>query len=269
MNEALIQKIVQLIMSDPGLREQFFAHQPVEETARQDLLILLNYAPDMARALEKLATEREKNYRISVLGADSVKHEQLILPAGMRWISCSEAINHRWQRVILPTCSANTLAKIALGIRDTAVCELAGRAISEGVPVELVTDYLGFTAETPFAYRRLYASYAARLREYGVAITDQTGHTAVLDAGFQEVPVRDGSAGWPHPSSEEPHWNAPVRDYATTAVICWEGKLITEQDAGHLPEESVIRVAKKAIISPLAKDKLRQRRIEIVREMEV
>jgi len=271
VNDTLVQKIVQLIMNDPELRQQILASQPVTpESAKHEILVLLNYAPNMAKVLEKIAAEWGKGYQISVLGTDSVKTEQLPIPSGMHLISCSEALKQRnWQRVILPTCSANTLAKIALGVRDNAVCELAGRAIAGGIPVELVTDYLGFTAQTPLAYRQLYAGYIGRLRKYGVVVKDQPGNLLALEPELKSETVNHIDAMTPHMYQALPLISAPVGDYAQASVICWEGKLMTEQDAVNLPEESVVKVAKKAIISPLAKDKLRQRHIEIVREMEV
>lgn len=271
MNEILVQKIVQLIMNDPELRQQFLASQAeVNVSAPAELLVLLNYVPNIAAVMEKLAGEWGQAYQISVLGTESVKQEQFTLPIGMRWISCSEALKQRnWQRIILPTCSANTLAKIALGIRDNAVCELAGRAIAEGIPVELVLDYLGFTAQTPLAYRQLYAGYVGRLRKYGVIVTDKLSKLAVADADLKMETIDYCDSVIPHMYQSVPLVSVPVNDYAREAVICWEGKLMTEQDVVNLPEESVIKVARKAIISPLAKDKLRQRHIEIVREMEV
>lgn len=258
-------------MNDPELRQQILSSQSAaQESAKNEILVLLNYAPNMAKVLEKIAAEWGRDYRISVLGTDSVKSEQFPLPSGMHLISCSEAFKQRnWQRVILPTCSANTLAKIALGVRDNAVCELAGRAIAEGIPVELVTDHLGFTARTPLAYRQLYAGYIGRLRKYGVVIKDQPGNLLALDPDLKPETVNYCDAMTPHMYQTVSLVSPPASDYTQASVICWEGKLMTEQDAVNLPEDSVIKVAKKAIISPLAKDKLRQRHIEIVREMEV
>ncbi len=275
MNEILIKEIVQRIMSDPDLLQQIVAHQPVvNETEKTEILILLNYTPNLAAILEKLAVEWGKDYRVSVLGTDAVMNAQLTLPNGMHWVSCADAIKQsNWQRVIIPTCSANTLAKLALGIRDTTVCELAGRAIAAGLPVELAADYLGFTPQTPLGYRQLYAGYVEQLRQYGVIIKEQQSILTVLEQSLktETVNLYEAIMSQYQPVQKvcAPHGCAEVNDYIRAAVICWEGKLLTEQDAVNLPEESVIKVAKKAIISPLAKDKLRQRNIEIVREMEV
>lgn len=270
MNETLIKEIVQLIMSNPDLMQKLLINQPVvKEKAKPDILILLNYVPNLEMILDKLA-EWAKDYRVSVLGTDAVMKEQLVLPAGMQWVSCSEAIKQQgWQRVILPVCSANTLAKIALGIRDTAVSELAGRAIVEGIPVELDAAYLGFTPQTPLAYRRLYAGYGEQLSQYGVTIKDQLNNLMILEQSLKTETVNHYEAIPPQVHQLVKQASTPISDYTRAAVICWEGKLLTEQDAVNLPEETVVKVAKKAIISPLAKDKLRQRHIEIVREMEV
>lgn len=271
MNETLIREIIQRIMSNPDLLQQLLTNQPVvNDTVKTEVLVLLNYAPNLTAILDKLALELGQNHRVSVLGTDAVMQAQLTLPAGVSWVSCSEAMGQRnWQRIILPTCSANTLAKIALGLRDTSVCELAGRAITEGIPVELSTDYLGFTPQTPMAYQQLYAGYIGRLRKYGVTIKGQLSDLAVLEPELTPATVVCGDPVIPHMYQSVPLINIPDSDYVKANVICWEGKLLTEQDAANLPEETVIKVAKKAIISPLAKDKLRQRNIEVVREMEV
>lgn len=271
MNEMLIKEIVQLIMSKPELLQQLLANQPVvQDSNKPEILILLNYAPNLPTILEKLAVEWGKNHQISVLGTDSVLNEQLTLPTGMRWVSCTEAVQkHDWQRVVLPTCSANTLAKIALGIGDTSVCELTGRAIAEGIPVELIVDYLGLTPQTPPAYRQLYAGYVEQLSKYGVVIKDRRNCFTGLEVSLKTETVPLYEAMLPQQYQPASPICASVSDFAKTDVICWKGKLMTEQDAVNLPEESVIKVVKKAIISPLAKDKLRQRKIEIVREMEV
>lgn len=271
MNETLIKEIVQIIMSNPDLMKKLLINQTaVKEKAKPDILILLNYAPNLTMILDNLAVEWGKDYRVSVLGTDAVIKEQLALPAGMQWVICSEAIKqHGWQRVIIPTCSANTLAKIALGIRDTAVCELAGRAIAEGTPIELTVDYLGFTPQTPLTYRRLYAGYVEQLRQYGVIIKDQPNNLMVLEQSLKTEAVNHYEAILPQAHQLLKQSNELTSNYARAAVICWEGKLLTEQDATSLPEESVVKVGKKTIITPSSKDKLRQRSIEIVREMEV
>lgn len=271
MNETLVKEIVQLIMSNPDLMQKLFANQPVvQDPAKPEILILLNYVPDLTTILDQLAVEWGRDYRISVLGTDTVMKEELALPAGMRLVSCTEAIKQRgWQRIILPVCSANTLAKIALGIRDNAVCELAGRAIMEGIPVELHADYLGFTPQTPVTYRQLYAGYIKQLRQYGVTIKVQPSNCTVMEDNPDLETINFHGTMIPQQNQPAIQVCTPVSNYTKADVICWEGKLMTEQDAVNLPEQSVIKIAKRAIISPLAKDKLRQRNIEIVREMEV
>lgn len=271
MNETLVKEIVQLIMSNPDLMQQLLINKPVvNEKARPEILILLNYVPNLTAILDKLSVQWENDYRVSVLGTDAVMKEQLVLPAAMKWVSCTEAIKQwGWQKIILPACSANTLAKIALGIRDTAVCELAGRAIAEGIPVELDADYLGLTPQTSLAYRRLYAGYIERLRQYGVTIKAQPNNCAVLEESLNTETINFHGMMMPQQNQTAPQVCTSPSDYTKADVICWEGKLMTEQDTVNLPEQSVIKIAKKAIISPLAKDKLRQRNIQIVREMEV
>lgn len=271
MNETLVKEIVQLIVNNPDLMHKLLASQIAGKNMNKpELLILLNYVPNLAAILDKLAMEWRKDYQISVLGTVAVMQEELTLPAGMRWVSCAEAIKQwNWERIIIPACSANTLAKIALGIRDTAVCELAGRAIAEGIPIELNADYLGFTPQTPLTYRRLYAGYINQLGQYGVTIKAQPGNCTVMEDSPNLESFTFPGTMMPQPNQPEVQVCTPVSDYTRADVICWEGKLMTEQDTLKLPEQSVIKIAKKAIISPLAKDKLRQRNIEIVREMEV
>lgn len=271
MNETLIKEIVLQIMNDPEIQRRLLINQNViSETAKMKMLVLLNYVPNLAGVLEKLARKLEGDYRVSVLGTDAVMKEQLTLPNRMRWVSCAEAIEQRdWQLVFLPTCSANTLAKIALGVRDNAVTKLAGRAIAEGIPVEVVTDYLGFTAQTPLAYRQLYEGYIEKLCQYGIILRDRPSNYTVPGQGLIRETVNFHEMMIPQQDQLPPKVCGPVDEYTTAAVIFWEGKLMTEADAVNLPEESVIRIGKKTIISPSAKDRLRQRNIEIVKKMEV
>lgn len=259
-------------MNNPELMQKVLATQSSRtEAAKPEVLILLNYVPNLNALLEGLEAIWGHDYQLSVLGTDAVMAEEPGLPAGMRWVACLEAISQsNWQRILIPACSANTLAKLALGIRDNSLCEIAGRAIAVGIPIELTVDYLGFTPLTPPAYRQCYAGYAEILRQYGVMIKDPHNHLGILPANVNlpKADVCDVIKPQCQPVTQAPVC-APVSDYTKAAVICWEGKLLTEQDAVSLPEESVIKVARKAIISPLAKDKLRQRNIEVVREMEV
>ncbi len=157
MDEELILRVIQQVLADPRL-QALMQEQPVPgagcragcraqgapgaapgAAARPDLLVLLNYAPNLPGMLQEIVRRWGDIYSLKVLASDAVMRCKPDLPAGLTWVTCQEALGGCWQRMALPTCSANTLAKIALGLRDTPLCVIAAEGISKGIPLELYT----------------------------------------------------------------------------------------------------------------------------------
>ncbi|HBV88916.1 MAG TPA: flavoprotein [Desulfosporosinus sp.] len=255
MNEDLINQIVRRILSDPALQNLLnsgLAGNGKPMAVIKNGLILLNYVPDFGRVLNSVKNRYGANYTLNVLPSDQVYMAKPILPEGMTWITTEDALTKReWDKIILPACSPNIIAKAALGIRDNPMSEIIGRGISEGKPLELVIEYLGLTAKTPQAYRELYEGYLQKLKTYGVRVyesLDQQEQTSITYEHKQSAPYVE---------------NASLR-----GEIYFEKKFLGDKQAYGFPEDSKIHVKQGTVISPLARDTLKLRRIEVCVEKE-
>lgn len=251
MNDDLIAKIIRQVLADP--RIQMLLKGQVAPDARPQMLILLHYATDLPALLRQMCELWRDTYDLRVLASDTVERYRPELPEGMEWITLEEAYGICWQRMVLPTCSANTLAKIALGLRDTPITIMAAEGIGRGIPVELCTSQLKFTERTPVAYRRLYQGYLKQVESYGVILRENLSEmNPTLPAGKVAcLPVdADGQA----------------ETAESNRVISWKHRLMTEKDVLDFPVGCTVMVGTSTIISPLARDMIRKRRIDICRE---
>lgn len=252
MNEELINSIVQRILSDPDLQRLLESAQAETTTVKPNCLILLNFVPDIERVLKEINTRWGADNTLTILPSDSMLALKPNLPNGMSWITPQEALtNADWQKMIIPTCSPNTLAKVALGIRDNPICEMVGRGISQGIPIELGTEYLGLTSQTPQAYQKLYEGYLQQVKLYGINVftTLTSHHIAVTNKSL--IVKNIGQA---------------VRK---PEIIRFDKKLLADKDAFSFPEKSMVIVEKATVISPLARDTLKLRQIELRQDREV
>jgi len=306
MNEELINQIVRRILSDPALQGllQGAGDPASQSTVKPEALVLLNYVPDIPGALKIVQEGWGSRYTLSILPSDQVYLVKPELPAGMNWISAEEALGKAWPNLILPTCSANTLAKAALGIRDNPMTELIGRGISQGSAIELSTEYLGFTSRTPAAYRNLYEGYIETLKSYGVKIcgkSDGGSNTTATSAASETIchseqkhleqkplndkqpstfitveptavnPVQRALTGDP-PHHPYPVINQPMRrvftdePFSEREEIYYTKKFLGDKQAYGFPEASRVLVKEGTVISPLARDTLKLRRIELCME---
>lgn len=267
MNEERINQIVQRILADPALQGllQRAGCQTNEPTVKSEALVLLNYVPDFPRLFKALARRWGAGYTLKLLPSDQVFLAKPQLPEGMSWISVAEAMAKTdWAKFILPACSANTLAKAALGIRDNPISEMIGRGISRGCSVELVTEYLGLTEQTPPAYRELYEGYIQKLQTCGVNVWAALGDEQPL-AGpspqAQPSPPASAAAEFRSKPGDTREDSAPRR-------IRYTKKFLGDKQAWGFPEGTAVIIPGGTVISPLARDTLRLRRIELCMEKE-
>ena len=274
MNEDLINQIVRRILSDPALQtllEGSRAENGELKTLKPSGLILLNYVPNLGGVLNALKHRYGADYTLNVLPSDQVDRIKPELPEGMTWIDAEEALTKRdWQTLILPTCSANSLAKVALGIRDNPLSEIIGRGITEGKTIELVTEYLGFTPQTPQAYRDLYEGYLQKVQTYGIQVrTTLNG----------ESPTETNNKANTHQTEHSNQYKS-ISITPSQTTVSYEPKAL-QREAQHFtkkflgdkqaygfPEDSKIFVSQGTVISPLARDTLKVRRIELCVEKE-
>ena len=263
MNEELINQIVSRILSEPAFQALLQGNTTgtlEHKVIKPDGIVLLNYVSDFERVLKAVKLSYGADYTLSILPSDQVLVAKPTLPEGMSWITPQDALSKTsWQQIIIPTCSPNTLAKAALGIRDNPINEIIGRGISLGISTLLVTEYLGFTAHTPKAYRELYDAYQQTIQSFGVRVcaTLKEGCTTVTETGqsnrtsFYEQTVA---------VSEQ---SAPVRE-----EISFDKKFLGDKQVYAIPEGSIVLVKRGTVISPLARDTLKSRKIELRQEME-
>ena len=244
MNEELIHQIVRRILSEPTFQALLHgntAGTPENRVVKPDGIVLLNYVPEFERVLTAVKLSFGADYTLSVLPSEQVFVANPELLGGMTWITPQDALSKTdWQQIIIPACSLNTLAKAALGIRDNPISEIIGRGVTQGIPTLLVTDYLGFTTQTPKAYLALYEGYLRTVQSYGVKVSATLEQNNV--PAEQSAPTREG--------------------------IRFDRKFLGDKQAYGIPEESRVLVKPGTVISPLARDTLKMRRIELCYEME-
>lgn len=266
MNDELISQIVRRILQDPAFA-QLVSAQETTVCDKPQVLVLLNFTSDLSKTLAKLQELWGEKYCFKVLGSNTVAGNRPELPKGMSWVEPEEARKSCYAKVLLPTCSASTLAKIALGLRDCLVCELAAKAILEGTPIEIAVN-LGFTPNTPQTYKNLYQGYINQVQSFGVVVYP-TADALCMACGetvcSSQLGLAEAAAAADSQASELKSMTAEAKTEEN--VIHWTKKLLTEYDAVAIPKNSVLKVAKSTIISPLGQDKLNDRRIEVRREV--
>ncbi|AET67281.1 Flavoprotein [Desulfosporosinus orientis DSM 765] len=281
MNEELINQIVRRILSDASLQGLLQGSGTSEgNNVKSEALVLLNYVPDFQRVLSTVQQRWGESFTLRVLPSDQVYMAKPELPEGMCWITVEEAMAKAdWSKIILPSCSANTLAKAALGIRDNPICEMIGRGISRGCSIELVTEYLGLTDQTPPAYRELYEGYIQKLQSYGVTVWGNlaggqalTGQPVQAQPGLSNQPIQPSQ---PSQSSPQPSAAGEPRQqiFHSESVsprdeVRFTKKFLGDKQAYGFPEGATVYVRPETVISPLARDTLRMRRIELCMEKE-
>ena len=248
MKDELIQSIVRRIFAEPAFQAILQGNGIVTTLGtsnpprKPNRLVLLNYVPNLGTVLNTLQKRWGATHTLHLLPSESVLKAQPDLPEGLRWIIPQEALNRTdWQSILLPACSLNTLAKMALGIRDNPFTELLGRGLAQGIPIDLITESFGLSTQTPPAYRDLYDGYLQKVQSYGVRVY------AALES--------EGPCEKPQPQ--------PVQN-----VLRFTKKYLADKDAYSFPEDSKVLIPQRIVISPLARDTLRMRRIELCQERE-
>jgi hypothetical protein len=278
MKEDLIQQIVRRILSEPAFQTLLQAEKAgsIEEprVVKPDGLVLLNYVPEFERVLNALKLSYGTDYTLCILPSDQAFEAKPILQEGMTWITPEDALSKMtWQKIIVPACSANTLAKAALGLRDNPLNESIGRGITQGIPIVLGIEYLGFTAQTPKAYQELYEGYLETVKSYGVLVCATLGEGSALlkdkrASTFSQEPAFRKSGRTQGASLYEQNIAVCEQSAVSREVICYQKRYLADKDAYGIAEESIILVKQGTVISPLARDTLKSRRIELRQESE-
>lgn len=266
MNEELISQIVRTILSEPAFQTLLLGNKDgsieAAKAVKLDALVLLNYVPDFGPVLTALKLSYGADYTLSILPSEQIVSAKPDLPEGMTWVTPQDALSKTtWQKILLPTCSLNTLAKAALGLRDNPISEMIGRGMTQGIPTTIMTEHLGFTAQTPKAYHDLYEGYLQTVQFYGVMVCETVGEVRTLKT--------DAGSLYEQRSASCEHRNAPDEyNVDSQEVISYEKRYLADKDAYGIAEESIVIVKRGTVISPLARDTLKSRRIELRQETE-
>ncbi len=266
MNEELIGQIVRRILSEPTFQTflQESKGKSVElKAVKSDALVLLNYVPELEQVITALKQRFGADYNLSVLPSEQALAAKPTLPEELTWITPQDALSKTtWQKILIPSCSPNTLAKAALGIRDNPISEIIGRGITQGISTLLLTEHLGFTAQTPKAYHELYEGYLQTVQSYGVMVcaTLEDRCTLIKDTGKLASVKEDQT------SLNKQKLASCEQNTSSQEVICYEKKYLADKDAYGIAEETVVIVKRGTVISPLARDTLKTRRIELRQE---
>ena len=300
MNEELINQIVSRILSEPAFQALLQGNKDGSiaelKVVKPDGLVLLNYVPEFERVLTAVKQCYGSDYTLSILPSDQAFVAKPKLPERMTWITPQEALSKTtWQTIIIPACSPNTLAKAALGIRDNPISELIGGGISQGIPTLLVTEYLGFTEQTPKTYLQLYEGYLQTVQSYGVVVSETLGEGfsslitgmgraasvaggLVIDKGavlssldpavtqtrqFSQASLYEQRLAAFEQKNALDEQSAPSRE-----EIRFDKKFLGDKQTYGIPEGSRVLVKQGTVISPLARDTLKSRRIELCVERE-
>lgn len=177
-----------------------------------------------------------------------------VVPSGSRvaGIDAYQGSCAPFKAVVLTEVSCALLADMALG-RDASkpACAVA-HALLEGVPVYVLADGLAHRAYRASANPRFYAQlegYVERIGQFGVRVADAPAVLAALES--QLAPAPRGTA-------------APVAAAAAPAADI-EG-LLSAREAQDLIARGIssATVAPGAVVTPLARDVLREHGVELV-----
>lgn len=300
MNEELINQIVRRILSEPAFQALLQgdpAGNQEDKVVKPDGIVLLNYVPEFERVLKGLKLSYGADYTLSILASDQALEAKPELPEGMTWITPQDALRKSdWQKIILPACSPNTLAKAALGIRDSPINEMIGRGISQGISTTIVTEYLGFSTQTPKAYSELYEGYLKTVQSYGVIVCasigdectmiKKTGRAVSVAGGL----IRDNGTVQSAQGPVVTQVTKTSQSYRTSLYeqrsatceqsvlddqkapireeIRFEKKFLGDKQVYDIAEGTRVIVKRGTVISPLARDTLKSRGIELRQETE-
>lgn len=155
--------------------------------------------------------------------------------------------------LVVPTATVNLVAKVAHGIGDCLASNVMAEFIMMNKPVVLATnaacpdsaDKRGWFPDMPEGYQRMLRRNLAELKDFGVRLTtaerlDEAVASAAAGLQGGDVPgVRDAEGAGPSGRAG--------------AVDCHE-RLIHEGLIRSLVPGSVVRIGRKAIVTPLARD---------------
>jgi hypothetical protein len=170
----------------------------------------------------------------------------------------------QYDAIIIPEIDLDNAARISLGMKGTVKAEIVFSALMLDKPVIIGGEGPGLKRadrqtlkilKMPEPYRRRFTACMEDLEELGIIIQKQTALVAPLIEKWGKERTAKKSV------NAAPSNAASVSGYETI----YEGKLLTEQWVkAEIPSAiQILRVSKRTIITPLARDALRQRAVAV------
>jgi hypothetical protein len=253
MNEALLTQIITRLLSAPELQALLHGGTAMAEPAgKPGCLVLVTGQADLSE-LPALTERYRPDYFVAACVAGQVDLTDSRIPA-VTWEQAIRQTN--WQRLHIPACSREQLARIALGLRGDQTGQLAAWAITRGIPVEIGKIHWDFTEQTPASYRQLFAGYAEQVAGFGVSMPDHenTNDTILLQPAGTTSPV---------PALQTKQ--IPSQPPAQTETR-YEKRLLGGREAAGLADSQTVRIAKTTVLTPAAIDIFKSRKTEVYRE---
>ena len=253
MDEIVLREIIARIMSDPRL-QPLLAAATANSTQKKDRSIIVVQTEEGLRALPELQRDWTARSELSICLAGPVSYTA----ANLSQLSCDQAMQSVWDRMLIPVCSVQQLGEIVLGFRRDKLTDLVAWAILQGIPVEIGRIDYGFTEKTPAAYRQRLEDYAEQAEAYGIKI----GHVPSCPATLPAVQPDPVAASLPWSYGEQVK---PVEPESRSAITYDKG-LMTEKEALLLPEHAVLMLKKSTVLTPSAIDLLKRQKIQVFKE---
>jgi hypothetical protein len=280
MDEKIIEQIIRRIMTDPSLAALLSSDAAQTANVGGRVLILVNQAPDVEKRLQFLVKSWAETCQLDAVLSPGAEAAGVKLPSGINLVDGNLAWKDlaQWKRLVIPAISQNTLAKLATGVRDGALVELAAKAIEAGMKIDVVP---GFTipVTAPPTWAAMYDGYLQQLRSFKVCV-----HDAVEAVVACIVCAQPGSCIFTSlvPPGIKPEQvtvplvakaaDAPLKSVCSTAtnqaVYECSAQVLTERDVMGFARNSVVKLAKRTILTPLAKERLGERQVDYFREGE-
>ena len=271
----IILEVIRRVLADPAMQKLMDGCVSDNLVEKKNALLLLDCCNDPAGALDKIAGLWSNDYNFKVIVSENFSPLKIELPKCMTEENPFNLSSTKYDRVFVPGCPTGTLVKMALGICDTHITYAVHRAFAEGTPVVIVADPC-LTENASPAYRDLFNGYIDKLRSFGAVvhnnITELCPHCPTgLCAGNSD---NRGTADL----AQEKMGVCPIVEPAAVGLLLTgtqdnavkiTSRFISERDILNLPRGSVIMIQKNAILSPLAKERMQDRNIDVLREGEV
>ena len=230
-----------------------------EEAGKQ-----LRWLKEQGYRMEVMFTEAGKN----ILGARWLKDNRLEdLPVLDRTADGFVALSN-CNAVVVPVMTVNTASKVLNGIADNAVTTVIMHALLQGKPViaaQNACDVANLAQVRNMKEPLYYATLAANiecLRQYGIEMIPVSDTGKRVEEIFDPSRLPRTAIHTENGNSGDTAVKAPEK---SETVYVFTGRVLSAADVLSCRAD-VIRIPKKAIVTPAAADRARERKIRIAAE---